>query len=814
MGDRGRASSGQRRRCARRPDVTWTIVLVLATTSSAFAQVGDIEVPQIVLDRTESSVESGGNEDLDLANIVQSAAKGLTTVQEAPAIVTVVTEDEIRERQFLDLLQLSDTVPGWQRNNTFYGFFLTPSVRGQVQAVQFLHDGLSLFDPMANMPNIGRQMPMELIKRVEMITGPGGVLWGSNSLLGIMNVITKDAEDVEGVQVGSSMGHAPGDRMMARAYLMAGDSHVLKGKLKLFGHASVETFQGAEQRMPIELYASPLPQPNSPDVYGPLASSDQKQSLLVNFFGKATFGKLQVRAQIPFGDNNRPLAMTGNPVREHFTEDSRCSPDGYTDAGGVFHAGEPDPTCTDSLRKSRDNAWLQIDRYVVAEYRDHFAKDKADIVLRGYAQQFIRGLNPMAIYTPSTLIQGGLAFTSGMTTYRAGGAFDGGVEMAKPLRLLYGAEAFTEWLPSSPGDSRGGAGSSSVFYTPYDATRLPLLCPRIYDPDKMAIVPVANCPMTFAFQTSRSVLGAYISPQVRPNKRVILDGGARVQVAPEQLGTLGYDMSVTTAGTIVWNFVKNWHIKLNYAEGFRPPVFNNTSSNGEAVQIAGNPNLKVETSDALQAEINARVFKGERRIRELSFRVDGSYTRLHNVIQIQHGYSNSGDRAISSAEFLGKLYVQGGHRLELAYTWMRVGSADRGVIRSLPEHAFNFATVFNMWTGKLTGTTNLKVTGATEDPNRLVEYRDSSFTAEGGITNPVNVDTTDLVLDRLPPIAELALGVTWTPSQRLLVRATVYNALMQRAYVPDVFFDYEPHLETMPNPYESLRAYVSAVYQY
>ena len=32
-----------------------------------------------------------------------------------------------------------------------------------------------------------------------------------------------------------------------------------------------------------------------------------------------------------------------------------------------------------------------------------------------------------------------------------------------------------------------------------------------------------------------------------------------------------------------------------------PPVFNNTSSNGEAIEIGGDPNLKVETSDAAQA---------------------------------------------------------------------------------------------------------------------------------------------------------------------------------------------------------------------
>jgi len=51
----------------------------------------------------------------------------------------------------------------------------------------------------------------------------------------------------------------------------------------------------------------------------------------------------------------------------------------------------------------------------------------------------------------------------------------------------------------------------------------------------------------------------------------------------------------------VWNFIPNWHLKLNYTQGFRPPVFNNTVSNGEDLQINGNPKLNVETSDAVQA---------------------------------------------------------------------------------------------------------------------------------------------------------------------------------------------------------------------
>ena len=80
--------------------------------------------------------------------------------------------------------------------------------------------------------------------------------------------------------------------------------------------------------------------------------------------------------------------------------------------------------------------------------------------------------------------------------------------------------------------------------------------------------------------------------------------------------------------------------------------------------------------------------------------------------------------------------------------------------------------------------------------------------------NRSTVAATDLVLDRLPPIAELSLGLTYTPTPKLAIRATVYNALFGHYYQPDVFFDYEPHLEYLPNPYEGFRAYVSALYQY
>src|SRR5213596_2292333 len=48
-------------------------------------------VPELALDV---------DREIDIANIVTSAAKGVTTVQEAPAIITIITSEDITARGF------------------------------------------------------------------------------------------------------------------------------------------------------------------------------------------------------------------------------------------------------------------------------------------------------------------------------------------------------------------------------------------------------------------------------------------------------------------------------------------------------------------------------------------------------------------------------------------------------------------------------------------------------------------------------------------------------------------------------------------
>jgi outer membrane receptor protein involved in Fe transport len=781
----------------------------------------DIEVPTVVLDvNVAAAAGADSDAELDLANLVQSAARGVTTVQQAPAIVTVVTQDEIEDRQFQTFEQIIDTVPGWLRTGPINGQFPFPLVRGQIQAAQLLHDGVSMFDSYLNNTTFHRIQPVELMKRVEFISGPGGVLWGSNALVGIINVITKDADDVDGVEAGIAGGHGDGDRSMGRAYVMAGDPDLVGGKLKLFGYGSFETYRGPAFQMPQIIFSSPSPQPNAANLYGPLTTAEPYQSYLFNLHGKATYGNVQLRVHYPILERYATMGFSGAVSQREIPGDVLRDPvTGELECPNEEPIFDPTDRCFDKGRASRSSQPNFADRYAVLEYRTRLAGGRAGVSVKGYAVEFLRDFKSIYSGSANALVEGGLSFAADITAYRGGGQIDGDVELPRNARLLYGVETFHEWAPDRTTRSRQGAGVEAIFRGPYDENRLPVQCPRDVAGGQTFIL--ENCPLTFGFLASRTVMGAYVNPQWRPNKQLILDLGGRIQISPGALGNLSYALTPTIGGAVVYSFLENWNLKLNVTQGFRPPVFANLVTNGESVVVDGREDLEVETSTAGQAEINARLFRGEGRIRELNFRTDYSYTVIQNFIQLVAGrFRNSADRGIHSVEFLGKLYVQGGHRVELAYTFLKSDFADTGDGRNAPNHWFNLSAVFNLIDETLTATSTLRVLGAMEDPNRIVEHRGFTYDELGRAVGPdgnvrnLSVTPTELTLDRLPPSADIMFGVTYTPVPSFSLEASVFNAFNARYYQPDVFQSYEPRFEYLPNPYEDVRGYLTATYRH
>jgi outer membrane receptor for ferrienterochelin and colicins len=52
-------------------------------------------------------------------------------------------------------------------------------------------------------------LPMEMIDHIEVVLGPGSVLYGANAMLGVVNVVTKRAKDYAGVHVIATGAYSP-----------------------------------------------------------------------------------------------------------------------------------------------------------------------------------------------------------------------------------------------------------------------------------------------------------------------------------------------------------------------------------------------------------------------------------------------------------------------------------------------------------------------------------------------------------------------------------------------------------------------------
>jgi outer membrane receptor protein involved in Fe transport len=275
-------------------------------------------------------------------------------------------------------------------------------------------------------------------------------------------------------------------------------------------------------------------------------------------------------------------------------------------------------------------------------------------------------------------------------------------------------------------------------------------------------------------------------------------------------GGRGYVPTPLYAAAAVWNFLPNFHVKLNYATGFRPPPFNSTDSAPGGVNYGGSPNLKSESSQSFQGELNARLLQNTRAVRELEVRVDYSYTYLSNLITFRDGrYENTGTRGIHSAEAFAKLYLNGDHFLTASYTFLYSITSDLGVLKNMPNEWLSFGGSFNVIKSTLDLNANVLVTGAYQDPNRVPTS-----------TNPIPGATTaaratDLSFDRLTPVAVLQLGFRLRfLHERLAFSGQFYNVLNQHYYYPDASYDVTPSIDMTPTPAPGFNFYAQASYRF
>ena len=144
----------------------------------------------------------------DLMKIeIYSASKYMQDASDAPSSVTVVTADEIQKYGYRSLADILESVRGfyitYDRDYSFVGVRGFGRLGDSNNRILVLIDGHQINDNVFGEPYLGTEflVDVDLIERVEIIRGPSSSLYGADAFFAVINVITRKAPQLKGVEV-------------------------------------------------------------------------------------------------------------------------------------------------------------------------------------------------------------------------------------------------------------------------------------------------------------------------------------------------------------------------------------------------------------------------------------------------------------------------------------------------------------------------------------------------------------------------------------------------------------------------------------
>lgn len=164
----------------KRVSSTLMMLVVLGSSMNAFAQNNDVLDENFVLDE-----------------MVVSATRSEKKLLDTAASVSLITDKDLNKMHINNLDEAFVKIPGvYVGRLSGIGSTTSQTVMRGVNAansVAVLVDGVQVNDSY-NGSVTWSAIPVDMVKRVEVLRGPASVLYGGNALAGVINIITKDVD--------------------------------------------------------------------------------------------------------------------------------------------------------------------------------------------------------------------------------------------------------------------------------------------------------------------------------------------------------------------------------------------------------------------------------------------------------------------------------------------------------------------------------------------------------------------------------------------------------------------------------------------
>src|SRR5690242_8031912 len=362
--------------------------------------------------QSQDSADLTGRSLQDLMNIkVYSASRYSQLVSEAPASVTVISRNQIERGGYRTLADILRSVRGfyisYDRQYSYLGVRGFSDSGDYNTRVLLMVDGHRMNDAIYEQAMLGTEFILDVgtIERVEITRGPSSSLYGTNAVFAVVNVITRKASNVNGLELEGGVGTL----------------NTYRGRITYGG-----TFAGVNAMMSGSFYGSKgnkylyYPEYDSPATNNGIASHvDDDQAL--NLLG--TFSTHGFRFQAAYSDREKgdPTGSFGDVFNSRLNRErdargyldlryertmgettlmGRTYYDRYVNDGTFLQDRSPDPDIL-NLDFGRGESWgaefqavstLQSRYKVVGgfEYRNDFRQDMLNY-----------DVNPFSYYTRS-----------------------------------------------------------------------------------------------------------------------------------------------------------------------------------------------------------------------------------------------------------------------------------------------------------------------------------------------------------------------------------------------------------------------------
>jgi iron complex outermembrane receptor protein len=162
-----------------------------------------------------AAAEPGSLADLSIEELAQievtSVSRQPELLLETPSAIQVVTGDQIRRSGVVNIpeaLRLATNL-NVARQNAHEWIISARGFSSDVgNKLLVMMDGRTVYTPLFSGVFWDRQdYLLADIDQIEVISGPGGTLWGANAVNGVINILTKSAADTQGLYVEGGGGH-------------------------------------------------------------------------------------------------------------------------------------------------------------------------------------------------------------------------------------------------------------------------------------------------------------------------------------------------------------------------------------------------------------------------------------------------------------------------------------------------------------------------------------------------------------------------------------------------------------------------------